>query len=145
MTQVYPAMITFLPQRPGPLPESPLGAQDSPGRVTATLHQHAPACLGMPGRTAGNIRIMQAATVCPMPVDHDSSVPLYLQLAAELRRRIRDEGLTRLPSYLTLMQQHGVARATAERAVHILVDAGEAHIVPGKGTWAGPAPAGEPS
>jgi DNA-binding GntR family transcriptional regulator len=83
---------------------------------------------------------MQAATVCHMPVDHDSSVPLYLQLAAELRKRIRDEGLTRLPSYLTLMQEYGVARATADRAVHVLVDAGEAHIVPGKGAYTGPAP-----
>lgn len=103
----------------------------------------------MPQQTAGNIRRVQAATVCPMPVtplDHDSSVPLYAQLAAELRRRIRDDRLARLPSYLTLMQEYGVARATAERAVKILVDAGEAHIVPGKGTYAGPAPAaGEPT
>lgn len=70
-------------------------------------------------------------------VDHDSPVPLYAQLAAELRRRIADEGMTRLPSYVTLMQEHGVARATAERAVKILVDAGEAYVVPGKGTYAG--------
>jgi GntR family transcriptional regulator len=78
-----------------------------------------------------------------MPItrlDRESSVPLYTQLAAELRRRIRQDALTRLPSYLTLMQEYEVSRFVAERAVKILVDAGEAHIVDGKGTYAGPAP-----
>ena len=95
-------------------------------------------------QTAGNIRRVQPATVCLMPVtplDRESSVPLYTQLATELRRRIREDGLTRLPSYLTLMQEYDVGRATAEAAVKILVDAGEAHIVSGKGTYAGPPPA----
>lgn len=89
------------------------------------------------------MRRVQPASVCPMPVtplDRDSSVPLYAQLATELRRRVRDDGLRRLPSYLSLMQEYEVSRFVAERAVKILVDAGEAHIVDGKGTYAGPAP-----
>lgn len=72
-----------------------------------------------------------------MPVDHDSPVPLYQQVATELRARIRDEKLTRLPSLLTICQEYGVARPTAERAVRILIDAGEAYIVAGKGTFVG--------
>ena len=94
----------------------------------------------MLAQSAGKLRRVQAATVYLMPVDHDSEVPLYLQLAAELRRLIRDEGMTRLPSLVTLQQEHGIGRATAEHAVRILINAGEAHVVPGKGTWAGPAP-----
>lgn len=85
----------------------------------------------------GILSIVQATYAGPMPlVDHDSPVPLYLQLAAELRRRIAEEGMTRLPSYVTLMQEHGVARSTAEHAVRILIDAGEAYAVTGKGTYA---------
>ena len=84
---------------------------------------------------------MTRAYAGPVPVDHDSPVPLYRQLAAELRRRIADEGMTRLPSWVTLMQEYDVSRPTAERAVRILIDAGEAYVVPGKGTYAGQPPA----
>jgi GntR family transcriptional regulator len=84
---------------------------------------------------------VQAAYALRMPlVDHDSPVPLYAQLAAELRRRIAEDGLVRLPSYVSLMQEHGVSRETAERAVHVLIDAGEAYVVNGKGTYAGRPP-----
>jgi GntR family transcriptional regulator len=95
----------------------------------------------MPRHHAGIIRSVQAAYALRMPlVDHDSPVPLYAQLAAELRRRIAEEGLVRLPSYVSLMQEHGVSRETADRAVHVLIDAGEAYVVPGKGTYAGTPP-----
>ena len=70
-----------------------------------------------------------------MAVDHDSPVPLYRQVAAELRRRIADEGLMRLPSLVTICQEYEVSRPTAEAAVKLLVDAGEAYVVPGKGTY----------
>lgn len=70
-----------------------------------------------------------------MAVDHDSPVPLYRQVAAQLRRRIADEGLTRLPSLLTICQEYGVSRPTAEAAVRLLIKDGEAYVVPGKGTW----------
>lgn len=76
----------------------------------------------------------------PVPVDHDSSTPLYAQVAAELRARIAREQLTRLPSLLSICQEYDVSRPTAERAVGILIDAGEAHVVPGKGTFTGPGP-----
>lgn len=84
---------------------------------------------------------MPHATLTRMAdLDRESSVPLWRQLAAELRRQIREEGMRRIPSYLSLMQEYGIARETADRAVHDLVDHGEAHIVTGKGAWAGPAP-----
>jgi GntR family transcriptional regulator len=70
-----------------------------------------------------------------VPVDHDSPVPLYQQIAAELRRRIAAEKLTRLPSLLSIQQEYEVSRPTAEAAVKILIDAGEAYVSPGKGTF----------
>ena len=70
-----------------------------------------------------------------VPVDHDSPTPLYRQVAALLRERIEREGLTRLPSLTQIQQEYEVSRPTAEAAVKILVDAGEAVIVPGRGTF----------
>jgi len=70
-----------------------------------------------------------------VPVDHDSPVPLYQQVAAFLRERIAKEGLTRLPSLTTITQEYEVSRPTAESAVKVLVDAGEAIVVPGRGTF----------
>ena len=70
-----------------------------------------------------------------VPVDHDSPVPLYQQVAAFLRERIAREGLRRLPSYTQIQQEYQVSRPTAESAVKVLVDAGEAIVVPGRGTF----------
>lgn len=70
-----------------------------------------------------------------VPVDHESPVPLYRQVADELRQRIAVEALTRLPSLLTICQEYEVSRPTAEAAVRLLVEAGEAIVVPGKGTY----------
>lgn len=93
-------------------------------------------------RGVGTICGVVPAYAGVMPVDHDSPVPLYAQVAAELRRRIAGERLTRLPSLLSICQEYEVSRPTAERAVKILIDAGEAHVVDGKGTFVGPPPAG---
>lgn len=70
-----------------------------------------------------------------VPVDQDSPVPLYRQVAALLRERIAREGLTRVPSLTAIQQEYEVSRPTAESAVKILVDAGEAVVVPGRGTF----------
>jgi GntR family transcriptional regulator len=82
-----------------------------------------------------------------VPVDPDSPVPLYRQVAAELRNRVASERLTRLPSLLSIQQEYDVSRPTAEAAVKILIDAGEAYVVPGKGTYVRgrgePPPAGD--
>jgi GntR family transcriptional regulator len=73
-------------------------------------------------------------------LDPESPVPLYRQLAEKLRERIAAEGLTRLPSWRTLMQEYGVSRPTVEDAVKILKDAGEVFVADGKGTYVGRAP-----
>jgi GntR family transcriptional regulator len=70
-----------------------------------------------------------------MAVDHDSPVPLYRQVADELRHRIQAEGLKRLPSLVTIQQQYEVSRPTAESAVKILIDEGLVYVSPGKGTF----------
>ena len=69
--------------------------------------------------------------------DRDSPVPLYVQVAALLRERIARDRLTRLPSLMSICQEYEVSRPTAEAAVKILVDAGEAYVVNGKGTYVG--------
>ena len=71
----------------------------------------------------------------PVDLDPDSEVPLYRQLADVLRRRIADEGLTRLPSLVTICQQYEVSRPTAESAVKILTDEGLVRVSPGRGTF----------
>jgi DNA-binding GntR family transcriptional regulator len=73
-------------------------------------------------------------------LDRDSPVPLYDQLAALLKAEIDAGRITvRVPSELTLVQQYGVGRGTAHRAVMILVEAGYARISRGKGTFVVPA------
>jgi DNA-binding GntR family transcriptional regulator len=73
-----------------------------------------------------------------VPVDHESAVPPSRQIANQLRERITSGDLpagTRLPSITTLMQEHGVARNTARRALAILEDEGLIEIVHGWGSF----------
>lgn len=73
-----------------------------------------------------------------MPIDHLSSTPVYVQVADVLRASIVGGQLEPdrpLPSYTTLMQEHGVARSTAAKAVRVLVDEGLVKIVPGRGAY----------
>jgi GntR family transcriptional regulator len=69
-------------------------------------------------------------------IDHESSTPLYVQLAALLRSQIEDRTITkRLPSAKTLSQEHGVSHITAERALAMLKDEGLITPVIGKGYY----------
>ncbi len=73
-----------------------------------------------------------------MTIDPLGETPVYLQLAAVLRAAIESGELEPnrpLPSYTTLMQQHGVARGTAAKAVGVLVAEGLARVVPGRGVF----------
>jgi len=77
-------------------------------------------------------------TVSHVSVDHLSGTPVYLQLAAILRGAIGRGDIEPdrpLPSYTTLMQEHGVARGTAAKAVQVLVGEGLVKIVPGRGAY----------
>ena len=71
-------------------------------------------------------------------IDPLGSTPVYQQLAAVLRDAIASGRLApdqALPSYMTLMQEHDVARGTAAKAVQLLVNEGLVRIVPGKGAY----------
>ena len=71
-----------------------------------------------------------------MAIDHESSTPLYVQLAALLRAQINDGAITaRLPSVKTLSQQHGVSHITAEKALAMLKEEGLIVAVIGKGYY----------
>jgi GntR family transcriptional regulator len=74
-------------------------------------------------------------------IDHYSPTPLYIQLADMLRAQIERGELPpgrALPSQRTLIQEHGLARGTAARAIALLVEEGLVVIVPGKGAYVPP-------
>jgi DNA-binding transcriptional regulator YhcF (GntR family) len=69
-------------------------------------------------------------------VDHESPVPLHEQLAKILRDEITNGTLTgRVPSILTLAQEHEVAHNTAARALDTLKAEGLIFAVRGKGFY----------
>ncbi|MGH3272833.1 MAG: GntR family transcriptional regulator [Streptosporangiaceae bacterium] len=73
-----------------------------------------------------------------MTIDHLGGEPVYQQLASILRQRIASRELEPdrpLPSLVTLVQDYGVARGTAQKAVAVLVDEGLVRIVPGRGAY----------
>lgn len=71
-------------------------------------------------------------------VDHEGKMPLYLQVAAILREAIEHGDYPpgrAIPSETRLMQEHGVARLTARKAVRVLVAEGLVEVVPGRGAY----------
>jgi AcrR family transcriptional regulator len=67
----------------------------------------------------------------------------YLRIAAEIRRRIQTGELgpgDRVPSTRGLVQEFGVAMATATKALAALQQDGVVHSLPGVGTVVGPPP-----
>jgi DNA-binding GntR family transcriptional regulator len=71
-------------------------------------------------------------------INYGSAVAPYRQVAAILRERI-DAGRyapgTRLPSINDLVQEFGVARTTAGKALRLLIDDDLAEISPGMGFY----------
>ncbi|WP_426561378.1 GntR family transcriptional regulator [Angustibacter sp. McL0619] len=82
-----------------------------------------------------------------MPHDVDDGRAPYLQLAEHLRRAIAngeyDLG-ARLPSVRALAAEHGVANATAARAMTLLKNEGVVAVVTGRGTVVHDLPAMRP-
>ncbi len=73
-----------------------------------------------------------------MPFEFRADVPKHVQIAAELRQRIRSGKLVPrfpLPSEPTLMQEFGVARDTARKAIGLLRDEGYVNTVKGMGSF----------
>jgi GntR family transcriptional regulator len=75
----------------------------------------------------------------PGVIDRDSPVPLHAQLADILRRQIVSGELTsRVPSILSLAQEHGVSHRTADHALRTLTSEGLIIAVRGKGFYVVP-------
>lgn len=71
-------------------------------------------------------------------INHDSSVPVYVQVAADIQADI-DAGTiapdTRLPGEHELAVQYGVARMTVRRAMEALRERGKIVTVHGRGSY----------
>ena len=73
-----------------------------------------------------------------MTVDHEGKTPVYLQIAAILRAAIERGDYPpgrAIPSETRLMQEHGVARLTARKAVRVLANEGLVEVVQGRGAY----------
>jgi GntR family transcriptional regulator len=73
-----------------------------------------------------------------MTIDKSGPIPIYVQVADELREQIGAGDYTamgRLPSETDLMRHYGIAQLTARRAVRVLVGEGLVRVVPGRGTY----------
>ncbi|HKA97615.1 MAG TPA: GntR family transcriptional regulator [Streptosporangiaceae bacterium] len=73
-----------------------------------------------------------------MTVDHEAPQPVYQQIAAILRAAIEAGELApdrAIPSESRLMQEYGVARETARKAVRVLVAEGLVYVVQGRGAY----------
>ena len=80
---------------------------------------------------------------CRPVIDHDGPTPLYVQVADAIEARIASGELQPnrpIPSENQLVQQYGVARGTARKAIELLRDRGLVITVTGRGTYViGPA------
>ncbi len=71
-------------------------------------------------------------------IDYGSTLAQYRKVSALLRDRIEAGELppgTRLPSIATLVQEYGIARTTAAKALRLLVSEGLAEVSEGLGTF----------
>ncbi|KII00519.1 hypothetical protein LP52_01120 [Streptomonospora alba] len=65
-------------------------------------------------------------------------MPRWVQIADELEERVRDRRYpsgTRVPSVLQLMEEFGVASATAQKALSALRERGLTYTEPGLGSF----------
>jgi GntR family transcriptional regulator len=72
------------------------------------------------------------------PLQHESLIPLYHQLMERLKDSIEKGNWTpgdKIPSENQLMEQFGVSRNTAKKAIEELVQAGILYRIQGKGTF----------
>lgn len=71
-------------------------------------------------------------------IDYEAELPPYRQIAAVIISDIESGTLPpgkRVPTESALMQQYGVARATARRVVHYLREQGYVRTVPQRGSY----------
>lgn len=71
-----------------------------------------------------------------MPIDPESADWPYVQIAAELRHRIKTGRITaKLPTLEQLVEEFGVSEKTVRRALDVLKDEGLTYSQPGRGTY----------
>lgn len=71
-------------------------------------------------------------------IEHDSDIPVYMQLAAILRAQIESGELQPrrpVPSIRTLVETYGVADGTVQKAFRVLREEGLVRTVQGKGVF----------
>lgn len=71
-------------------------------------------------------------------IDPEGPEPLYQQVAAVLRGRIKSGELQvnrPIPSALQIQQEFGIARGTALKVIDLLRNEGLVRTVPGRGTY----------
>jgi GntR family transcriptional regulator len=71
-----------------------------------------------------------------MKIDPDSPEHPYVQLASQIRDRIRLGRIgPRMPSIMELASETDLSAATVKRALRVLRDEGLIYSVPGRGTF----------
>jgi len=73
-----------------------------------------------------------------MSIDRGSAEFEFEQLATILRRRIGNREYppgSKMPPFLRLQEEFGLASMTVRRAVHVLADEGLLIVKPGRGTY----------
>jgi GntR family transcriptional regulator len=71
-------------------------------------------------------------------IDHDGPTPLYVQVADAIEARINGGDLQPnrpVPSENQLVQEYGIARGTARKAIDLLRERGLVTTVVGRGTF----------
>ena len=71
-------------------------------------------------------------------IDHDGPTPLYVQVADAIEARIHGGELQPnrpVPSENQLVQEYGIARGTARKAIDLLRERGLVTTVVGRGTF----------
>lgn len=83
-----------------------------------------------------------------MSIDHDGDTPVYRQIAAIIAARIESGELAPrrpVPSEASIVQEYGVARETARRAIRYLREQGLIYTVPQRGSYVSPPDSGTPA
>lgn len=97
--------------------------------------------LGIPRQTCRSRDTYSDLVPTQIVIDYNSDVPSYQQLAAILRDRIASGEIAHrqpLPSLSQLVGETGLAMGTVRKAIGVLVEEGNAYVVHGRGTFAGP-------
>jgi GntR family transcriptional regulator len=74
-------------------------------------------------------------------IDREGMTPLYVQVADDIQARIKRKEILPnrpIPSEPRIVQEYGVARGTARKAIEVLRERGLVETVPGRGTFVKP-------